>query len=81
MLHGCLRVWLRVLLKILFIQKNIKIIFKKKLFLTSVCQNNLKTSKNINLKKNSFFKILLKLKNKQAHKVFNDQLNSDVEKV
>jgi len=48
-----LKVWLRLLFKVFFTWKYIKIIFffiLKKLFLTSAYQNNLKPSKNINLK-------------------------------
>jgi hypothetical protein len=51
-MKGCLEMWLRLLFKVLFTLKYIKIIFfiLKKLFLILVYQNNLKTSKNINLK-------------------------------
>jgi hypothetical protein len=41
----------------------------KNLFLTSIYQNNMKTLKNINLKK---IKIILKHKNKLAIKFFNN---------
>jgi len=58
-------VWLWLLFKIFFTLKYIKIVFFifKKLFFILTHQNNLKTSKNINLKeiKKYFFKkILLK---------------------
>jgi hypothetical protein len=45
-------VWLWLLFKVFFTYKNIKIIFKKKLFLISSHQNNLKISKNISFKQN-----------------------------
>jgi hypothetical protein len=48
---ACLRVCLRLLFKVFFTQKCIKInFFLKKLFLISTHQNDLTTSKNINLK-------------------------------
>jgi len=52
------RVWLRLIFKVFFTRKYIKIIFfKKKLFLTSGHhQTDLKTLKKINLKKKKFFK-------------------------
>ena len=72
--------WLRLFFKVFFIRKCIKIIFKKKkLFLTSAHQNDLKTSKKyINLKQKKklyFSKTLLKHKNKYDYYNYINQLN------